>query len=578
MNRFFLLPRKVVSRANISFADIVVFLGLFALLYGTAKVGAGFFEAFTPPHDLPQIDLEPRSLLYYTARSGLRMFASLAISLFVALAAGYAAAKNRKAESIILPLLDIGQSVPILGFLAITVDGFVSLFPGSVFGLECASIFAIVTCQLWNMAFAFYFSVKTLPKELDDASRVFRMSKWRRFVSLEVPYSMTGLVWNAMMSFGGGWFYVTASEAIQYSQKKYYLPGIGSYVAKAFEVGDALAVVWASLTIIVVIVCVDQLFWRPVMAWAEKFQAQPSASGESTSWVLDLLRAAQIPRWLNRRLRRVRAAFFKIELPKLPPLPKFRSRKKPFFITGDLLFGVVVGGTVVAALFLGAQYLRRELPFQEVGVAVTGGLATLLRVAALLALASVIWTPVGVWIGFNPRVARRIQPVVQILSSYPFNFLFPVIAFGLNSIGVHMSFTAMLLMALGAQWYILFNSIAGAVEVPQELRQMADSFGLKKWLLWKRLIIPAIFPSWVTGAITATGGAWNASILCEIVDWKGKSLTAPGLGTYIAQATSANDWPRIVLGVMLMCIIVVAINRLVWQRLYDLAESRYKIA
>ncbi|MBX3112235.1 MAG: ABC transporter permease subunit [Fimbriimonadaceae bacterium] len=578
MNRFLLLPRKVVSRANISFADIVVFLGFFALLYGTAKVGSGFFEAFTPPHDLPQIDLSPRSLLYYTARSGVRMFAALAISLVIALASGYAAAKNKKAESVILPLLDIGQSVPILGFLAVTVDGFISLFPGSVFGLECASIFAIVTCQMWNMAFSFYFSVKTLPKELDDASRVFRMSKWRRFVSLEVPYSMTGMVWNAMMSFGGGWFYVTASEAIQYSQKKYYLPGIGSYVAKAFEVGNVGAVVWASLTIIVVIVCVDQLFWRPVMAWAEKFQAQPSAAGEYTSWALDLLRAAQIPLWLNRRLRRIRSALFQVTLPKLPSIPKFKSRKKQFLISGDVLFGVVVGGTIVAALFLGTRYLQQELPVQELGVAALGGLATLLRVAALLALASVIWTPVGVWIGFNPRVARRIQPVVQILSSYPFNFLFPVIAFGLDSVGVHMSLTATVLMALGSQWYILFNSIAGAVEVPQELRQMADSFGLKKWLLWKRLIIPAIFPSWVTGAITATGGAWNASILCEIVMWKDKTLAAPGLGTYITTATAANDWPRIVLGVMLMCVIVVAINRLVWQRLYDLAETRYKMS
>ncbi|MBS1707741.1 MAG: ABC transporter permease subunit [Armatimonadetes bacterium] len=560
-----------------SFADIFVFCGFFALLYGAAKVGSGFFESFNPPHDLPVIDLSPGGLAYYTARSMMRMFAALAISLVVALAAGYAAAKNRKAESIILPLLDIGQSVPILGFLAITVDGFIALFPGSLFGLECASIFAIVTCQLWNMAFVFYFSVKTLPRDLEDASRVFRMSKWRKFISLEVPYGMTGLVWNAMMSFGGGWLYVSAAEAINYSNKNYYLPGIGSYVAKAFQVNDMRAITWASLTIILVIIVVDQLFWRPVMAWAGKFQTQPVTGQEDSSWALDLLRSAQVPRWLNRRLRRIRAALFQIKWPAAPQLPKLKTKNRPFGVSGDLLFGVLVGGTVVAALYSGATYLRRELPLAEVGIATMGGLATLLRVAALLLVSTVIWTPIGVWIGFNPKIARRIQPVVQILSSYPYNFLFPIIAFALHAAGVPMSITAILLMALGSQWYVLFNTIAGAIEVPAEMRQMAESYGLKGWLLWKRLIIPAIFPAWVTGAITATGGAWNASILCEIVSRENETLAAPGLGTYIAQATAANDWPRIVLGVMLMCVTVVAINRLVWQRLYDLAESRYRI-
>jgi len=577
------MPTAAIEQRWRGLADVAFLLGLFLLLYGTAKVGQGFFVAFNPPSVEPSISLNPINLPYYAARSTLRMFVALGLSVLFTLSYGYAAARNRYAERVLIPLLDILQSVPVLGFLSVTVTGFIALFPGSLLGLECASIFAIFTGQAWNMAFSFYNSLITLPKELSEAATVFRFSKWRRFIAVEVPASMIGLVWNGMMSFGGGWFFLAASEAISVLNRSYTLPGIGSYVAKAVAAKNVPALGWAGLTMVLVIILVDQLFWKPLVAWAEKFRMDRSASGvHAQSWVLDLLRSAHLPRLLGAFLHRVRDRLAALmpwaRRAAAPPQETVAPRRKPALrLNGDVLFGVAMGAVLIAALYFGTLFVTKEVTPHEIGRAFGLGVLTLLRVAVLLVVATIIWTPLGVAIGFSPHLARIMQPVVQVMASFPANFVFPVATIVFLYTGFPINWGSILLMALGTQWYILFNVIAGAMAVPNDLREMATNMRLKGWPLWKKLILPAIFPALVTGAITASGGAWNASIVSEVVSWGDKTLRAQGLGAYIADATGKGDWPRIVLGVSLMCVFVVAVNRLVWRRLYSLAETRYRL-
>jgi NitT/TauT family transport system permease protein len=573
--------RRRVSQIRVIWTDAVLLLGLFLLLYVVGRIGRDFFVAFHPPQVEPTVSLDPRNLPYYAARSTLRMFAALGLSVIFTLSYGYAAARSRRAERVMIPLLDILQSVPVLGFLSITVTGFIALFPGSLFGLECASIFAIFTGQVWNMTFSFYHSLLTLPKELSEAAAVFRFSRWRKFISVEVPAAMIGLVWNGMMSFGGGWFFVAASEAISVLNQNYTLPGIGSYVAKAVDAQDVGALGWAILTMIVTIVVVDQLFWRPLVAWAERFRMERSAAAvQPHSWLLDLIRSAHLPRlvgkgfhWLRSLLLRRKAGVPQAARQSLPQ----RATTSRLEAYGDWLFNLTVGGIVVGALIVGARFVATEVGLQEVLSACWLGTLTFLRVCVLVTAASVIWTPVGVAIGFNPRLSRVLQPVAQIAASFPANFLFPAVTILFLKTGVSLNWGAILLMALGTQWYILFNTIAGAMAVPNDLREMAAVMRLRGWHRWKKLILPAIFPAWVTGAVTAAGGAWNASIVAEIVSWGDQTLQAQGLGAYIASATETGDWPRIVLGVFLMCLFVVVTNRLVWRRLYRLAETRFHL-
>jgi NitT/TauT family transport system permease protein len=560
-------------------ADFALLAGLFLLLYAVARVGAGSFVEFRPPAVTPTVTLDTANLPYYAARSTIRMFVALAASLLFTLSYGYACAKSKQAEKLLVPLLDILQSVPVLGFLSVTVTFFIGLFPGSLLGLEFASIFAIFTSQAWNMTFSFYHSLITLPRELDEAASVFHLSKWRRFTAVEVPSSMIGLVWNAMMSFGGGWFFVAASEAISVLNQHYTLPGIGSYVAEAIKAKDLHALGYAVLTMAVVILLVDQLFWRPVVAWSEKFKMERSASAEPPqSWVLDLIRASKLPREFSRWFRRISRKLPKIRL-RLPAMFKgdgfSRVRRRRF--NDDVVFGVLIGALIVIGLVVGFRFIGTEVRGREVLQCVGLGLLTLMRVTVLLVLATLVWTPIGVAIGFNPRLARISQPAVQFLASFPANFVFPVATVVFLRLHISLNWGSILLMALGAQWYILFNTIAGAMSVPSDLREMAQNMGLRGWPLWKKLIIPAIFPAWVTGAVTASGGAWNASIVAEVVDWGDKQLTAAGLGSYITFATGRVDWPRVVLGVTIMCMFVVGINRLFWRRLYVLAETRYRL-
>jgi len=569
--------RDALRRLPVGLADVTVFLGVMALLYLLARVGAGTVVRFAPPHITPGVSLDPRNLPYYAARSTLRMFVALGASLVFTLIYGYAAAHSRKAERVLVPLLDILQSVPVLGFLSVTVTGFLALFPGSLLGLEAASVFAIFTAQAWNMTFSFYHSLRTLPRDLDEAAALYRLPRWQRFTRLEVPASMIGLVWNAMMSFGGGWFFVAASEAISVLNQKYTLPGIGSYVATAVAAQNLGAMAPALLTMAVVIVTIDQLFWRPIVAWADKFRLEQSAAAEAPrSWLLTLLRTARLPRLLGHALTPLGDAVNGV-LSRLTPVRPRRAAAPGRRRLGDLLYNSVLLLITVALLARGIGFVRGEVGLGEVGHVALLGLVTLARVLALLVFSTLVWTPVGVAIGFSPRLARLAQPVVQLLASFPANFLFPFATILFIRRGISLNWGGILLMSLGAQWYILFNTIAGAQSIPTELREMAASMGLRGWKLWRHLIIPGIFPAWVTGGITAAGGAWNASIVAEVVSWGSTTLTATGLGAYVAQATGAGDWPRIVLGVGMMSVYVVGLNRLVWRRLYALAETKYRL-
>ncbi len=568
--------REALRRLPAGLADVAVILGTLALLYLLARVGAGTIVRFAPPRIVPGVSLDPANLPYYAARSTLRMFVALGCSLLFTLVYGYAAAHSRKAERVFIPLLDILQSVPVLGFLSVTVTGFVALFPGSLLGLEAASIFAIFTSQAWNMTFAFYQSLRTLPRELDEAATLYRLPRWQRFTRLEVPAAVIPLVWNGMMSFGGGWFFLAASEAISVLNQSYTLPGIGSYVATAVARQDLGALGPALVTMAVTIVLIDQFFWRPVVAWADKFRLEQSAAAEAPrSWLLTLLRTARLPRLVGRAWTPVGEAIDGA-LSHLGPVREARAAEKRDD-WGDRIYNAVLVVVIVVLLALGVLYIVRQVGLGEVGHAALLGLATFGRVLVLLVFSTLVWVPIGVAIGFHPRLARLAQPVVQLLASFPANFLFPFATIAFIRLGLSLNWGGILLMALGAQWYILFNTIAGAQGIPNDLREMADDLGLRGWLRWRALIIPGIFPAWVTGGITAAGGAWNASIISEVVSWGHTTLTATGLGAYIAQATGTGDWPRITLGVGMMSLYVVGLNRLFWRRLYALAETRCRL-
>ena len=568
-------PEALRQSPALGLADGVVVLGVLALLALIAHVGSAAMVSFRPPDVSPTISLDPRNLPEYAIRSTTRMFIALGASMLFTLIYGSVAAHNRRAERVLVPLLDILQSVPVLGFLSITVTGFIALFPGSLLGLEAASIFAIFTSQVWNMTFSFYQSLRTVPKELSEAAALYRLSRWHRFTRLEAPSAAIPLLWNAMMSFGGGWFFVAASEAISVLNKDYTLPGIGSYVAAAVSAQDLSALGWAIVTMAVIILLVDQLFWRPLVAWSDKFRLEQSSSGDAPqSWVYDLLNSSRIPSLCSSALAPAIAALDRLMSVLLGRVSDGAGESES--PGADRLYNLSLWLAIGALIAAVVHFVLVTVGLAEVATAFRLGIDTLLRVTVLLVFATLIWTPIGVVIGFNPRLAGRLQPVVQFLASFPANFIFPFATLFFIRSHISLDWGSIVLMALGAQWYILFNAIAGAQTIPSDLREMADDVGLKGLERWRKLIIPGIFSAWVTGGVTASGGAWNASIVSEVVSWGGTTLTANGLGAYIAQATSAGDWPRITLGIGMMSLFVVGINRLLWRRLYGLAERKYQ--
>jgi NitT/TauT family transport system permease protein len=562
--------------------DALVILAVFALLWLVIALSGDMRAQFDALH-APQLSLDVTRIPYYTARTVLRMFIAFAAALLFTFAYGYVAAKSVRARKIMLPLLDILQSVPVLGFLSITVTGFLLLFPGSLLGVECASIFAIFTAQAWNMTFGFYHSLVTIPAELQEAASIYKLNRWQRFTKLELPSSAIGLMWNSMMSFGGGWFFVAQSEAISVLNKNIKLPGLGSYMASAVEAGDMRAAVYAIIAMIATIVILDQLLWRPLVAWAEKFKLEQTEGRDNpTSWVLDLLQRSYVLAWLSDHIGGALGRFSQRASALTEDLTLTFSDRAPALLKTLLrvaMWGLAAAGVAWLALdAIGiAKEIRTDMTVGEMLRVLGLGALTLLRVIAMSAIATLIWTPIGVWIGLRPRVARIAQPLAQIAASFPVNMTFPFMVAFFISAHVPINFGAVLLMALGTQWYILFNVIAGAMAMPSDLREAAALFGLRRWRLWKTLIIPAIFPFWVTGALTATGGAWNASIVAEVASWGQDKLVADGLGAYIAQVTEKGDQPAIYFSIMVMALFVVVINRILWRRLYDLAERKFKL-
>jgi NitT/TauT family transport system permease protein len=562
--------------------DAIVILAIIVLLWSLIVLGGDMRVRFDELHP-PAISLDVALIPYYTARTVLRMFIAFAAALMFTFAYGYVAARSPRARTIMLPTLDILQSVPVLGFLSATVTGFLALFPGSLLGVECASIFAIFTAQAWNMTFGFYHSLITVPAELQEAASVYGMNRWQRFTNVELPSSAIGLMWNSMMSFGGGWFFVAQSEAISVLNKNIKLPGLGSYMATAVEAGDTRAAVYAILAMVATIVALDQLMWRPLVAWADKFKLEQTESGSSpTSWMLDLLRQSFVLAWLSDHVGKAVAKFSTQASETVSDLADAVTRRAPSVARRLLrvsLYGLALAG--IAWLAFDAVEIAKEIR-TDMGVAemlhvVWLGVLTLLRVVAMSVLATLIWTPIGVWIGLRPRVARVAQPLAQIAASFPVNMTFPFIVAFFIATRIPINLGSIFLMALGTQWYILFNVIAGTMAIPTDLREAAAMFGLHRWRLWKTLIIPAIFPFWVTGAVTATGGAWNASIVAEVATWGNDKLVADGLGAYIAQVTEKGDQPAIYFSIVVMAAFVVTINRVFWRRLYDMAERKFKL-
>jgi NitT/TauT family transport system permease protein len=523
------------------------------------------------------ISLDPANLPEYAARTTLRMLAALALSLLFTFTYATLAAKNKHAGLLLVPLLDILQSVPILGFISVTVVFFMSLAPGRVLGAEFAAVFAIFTSQAWNMAFSFYQSLRTVPTELVEASHMFRLSPWMRFWRLDVPFAMPQLIFNMMLSMSGSWFFVVASEAISVGNTTITLPGVGSYIALAIERRSLVAVAWAIGTMLVVILLYDQLLFRPLVAWSDRFRFEQEAGAvPPRSWVLDVLRRSGVVAHLGDQLSLV----WRRALPRRLP----RSANKPMVAWRDRddrrmarLWTAIVAAVALVATWQIGRFIADGVSLAEAGKAVLLGVATLVRVVVLIAIASLVWVPIGVAIGTRPRLSNLVQPVAQFLAAFPANLLFPIAVSAIVAFRLDPDIWLSPLMILGTQWYILFNVIAGAAAIPAELRDVGTNLQVRGWLWWRKVGLPAVFPYYVTGAITASGGSWNASIVAEVATWGDVRLQANGLGAYIAVATEAGDFHRIVLGIVVMSTFVVVINRAFWRPLYWYAERKFRL-
>ncbi len=567
-------PAQAMGRRLPNLWDAVAFLCVLGFILALAHVTPDTFKPLDAPKAL-EIDLDPSNLPNYALRTTMRMFAALAASLLFTFTYAPLAAKSRRGRLVMVPLLDVLQSVPILGFLSFTTAFFMNLFPGKVTGLELAAIFAVFTSQAWNMAFSFYQSLTTLPPDLQEVTRSFRLTAWQRFWRLEVPFGMPGLVWNMMLSMSGGWFFVVAAEAITLGDHTWTLPGIGSYVSLALAKRDLGAVAWAILTMLAVILLYDQLLFRPLVAWSAKFRFEVVAGATAEDpWLLRLLRRTRVLRLVGGAVGDVLSRIGTLRLG-----GPGRAAAKPAAAapsrTGDAVFAVLVGVVVLAALWKIVSYIAAaDIGLLDLAEAVGLGCITMLRVMLLIALASLFWVPVGVWLGLRPAWSRRVQVVAQFLAAFPANLLFPIFVYVIVRFHLNSDIFLTPLMILGTQWYILFNVVAGASAFPGDLQEAAKNFRVRGWLWWRRVMLPGIFPFFVTGAITASGGSWNAAIVSEVASWGDDKLSAHGLGAYIAHATDAGDFPRIVLGVAIMSLFVVGINRVLWRPIYAYATRR----
>ncbi|HUI82136.1 MAG TPA: ABC transporter permease subunit [Bryobacteraceae bacterium] len=550
----------------------MVFAIVAACIYGVLNIAHYWFGQATPA---AQISQSPRALPLYAFYSLVRVWIAYVLSLIFAIGYGYIAAHNPRLQSLMIAILDILQSIPVLSFLPTVMLAMVALIPSRQLGLELGSIILIFTGQVWNIAFSFYSSLKSIPRELQEAASIYRFSRWQRFIELELPFGVIGLVWNSIVSVASGWFFLMACEMFVLDKHDFRLPGLGSYLQTASSDGNTAAILWGLAAMVAVIVLLDQLLWRPAIAWSERFKfEQVERSSVPHSPILYLFRHSAAFRWLRQRAFTPAWERLTSNLALSKP-PESRKPARSGFLAGRVA-AVAVILAALYALFEAALVLR-GVTAADVATTLKATGATFLRVMCSLAIAA-LWTiPAGVAIGFNPRLARIAQPVAQVVASIPATALFPVVLLALVRIGGGLSVAAIALMLLGTMWYILFNVIAGAIAIPTELREAAAVFRFRNLQQWRTLVLPGIFPYLVTGLITASGGAWNASILAEYFHFQGKTLTTLGLGAQISSATDSGNFHLLLVSTLVMALMVVSINRLVWRPMYRLAETRFRL-
>jgi NitT/TauT family transport system permease protein len=560
------LPRASAS----SLPDLIMFSGGLALFYGIVQVGRNWLGPFRPQ---VEISRSVGVLPVYAGYSLLRIALAYVLSLLFAVTYGYIAAYRPRAERFMIPLLDVLQSIPVLSFLPGVMLAMAALFPGRQLGVELGAVLLIFTGQVWNMAFSFYASLKSIPREMREAATIYRFNWWQRFLQIELPFATIGLVWNSMMSVAGAWFFLMACE--QFGD--FRLPGLGSYLQAAADNGDTRSILLGILTMVAVIVLIDQFVWRPVIAWAEKFKLEQVESASTpTSWVLDFLRRSRgVALFRKRAVRPLREQMVHYFARRHEVGAESAGENQAglwlWRVVGIVVLGAI-GYAVVRVVMILTGLHGSE--FHQIGI---GLLATWLRVNLTLVLGA-LWTiPVGVAIGFNPRLARIAQPLAQIAASVPATALFPVVLLVLIRLGGGLGLGSIVLLLLGTQWYILFNVIAGAIAIPTDLEEVASVFNIRGWERWRKLILPGIFPFLVTGMITASGGAWNASIVAEYFHFKGQTYSTVGVGAMISAATDAKNFDLLLASTIALAAVVVTTNRLVWRRLYRLAETRFKL-
>jgi NitT/TauT family transport system permease protein len=572
------LARTLVSvRSTPFFVDLGVAACALAIFFAIVSTGVYWFQK---PIPVVAISSSIGALPLYAFYSIVRMVIAYCLSLAFAVTYGYIAAYNPRVEPWMVAVLDILQSIPVLSFLPPVVLAMVSLIPGHQLGIEMAVILLIFTGQVWNLAFSFYSSLKTIPREMLEASRIYRYSAWQRFWQLEMPFSTIGLVWNSIVSVAGGWFALIFCETFTMGDRNFQLPGLGSYIQTATYAGNVHALVAGIATVILIVVATDQLVWRPLIAWSDKFKFEQVESADQVkSPILELLRRSKICQTLPGRIwDRVEEPVYRHlahskERLVVKPLDDTRSGK-----VSPVLWAVALAGAM-AVCWAAAQavLMLKTVSMADLRLLLEGAAATFLRVNAALLL-SAAWTiPVGVAIGLNPKLARIVQPIAQILASVPATAFFPILLIALVRIGGGLGIGSVALMLLGTQWYILFNVIAGAMSIPSDLREVASLYHFTRWQRWIKLILPGIFPYLITGMVTASGGAWNASVMAEYSHVKDQTLSTIGLGAQIDAATDSGRFSMLLLATILISLMVVTMNRLVWRRLYHLAETRFKL-
>jgi NitT/TauT family transport system permease protein len=569
------LPAHSSRPARPNLFDLAALLCIMGLAVLLATAGRHMLAPITAPN-AATIHLDPAWLPGYAVRTTLRMFAALAASLLFTFTYAVWAAKSPRVGLVLVPMLDVLQSVPILGFLTFTVVFFMGLFPGRILGAELAAIFTIFTSQAWNMAFSMYQSLRAIPPDLDEVARGFGLTSWQKFWRLEVPFAVPGLVWNAMISMSGGWFMVVYSETITVGNTNVLLPGIGSYVGTAIAQRDLWAVGYAILAMLVVILAYDQLVFRPLVAWSGRFATTADDGAASDPWMLVLLRRTALLRRITDAIGEGLTAIGGLPLGRRPSDGR-RAVLIPARVH-DVIWAVGLAVLSIAAAWQVWLYVRATFSVVEcVHVVALGGL-TLLRVLAMVLLASLIWVPVGVWLGLDPVRARRTQFIAQFMAAFPANLFFPIFVLGIVRFRLSSDIWLTPLMILGTQWYILFNVVAGAASYPADLLEVASSLQVRGRLWWLRVILPGIMPFYITGAITASGGAWNAAIAAEVASWGNDHLAAHGLGAYIAQATIAGNTAHVGLGMTVMAAFVLFFNRSVWRPLAEYARRHFTLS